>query len=69
MDWLNTVLFDQAQGLYVDGARLNAAGEITVENAIYTYNQGPVLGALLELGGEANLSPGRHRRSGRWTST
>jgi predicted alpha-1,6-mannanase (GH76 family) len=56
LDWLNTVLFDQAQGLYVDGARLNAAGEITVENAIYTYNQGPVLGALLELGGEENLS-------------
>jgi predicted alpha-1,6-mannanase (GH76 family) len=56
VDWLNTVLFDQAQGLYVDGARLNAAGEITVENTIYTYNQGPVLGALLELGGEANLS-------------
>ena len=56
VDWLNTVLFDQAQGLYVDGARLNAAGEITVENNIYTYNQGPVLGALLELGGEENLS-------------
>lgn len=56
VDWLNTVLFDQAQGLYVDGARLNAAGEITVENTIYTYNQGPVLGALLELGGEANLA-------------
>ncbi|MET4145991.1 glycoside hydrolase family 76 protein [Arthrobacter sp. UYCo732] len=56
VDWLNTVLFDQAQGLYVDGARLNAAGEITVENTIYTYNQGPVLGALLELGGEENLA-------------
>lgn len=56
VDWLNAVLFDQAQGLYVDGARLNAAGEITVENTIYTYNQGPVLGALLELGGETNLS-------------
>jgi predicted alpha-1,6-mannanase (GH76 family) len=56
VDWLNTVLFDKTQGLYVDGARLNAAGEITVENTIYTYNQGPVLGALLELGGEANLA-------------
>ncbi|MDE8669334.1 glycoside hydrolase family 76 protein [Pseudarthrobacter sp. H3Y2-7] len=56
VDWLNAVLFDQAQGLYRDGARLNAAGEITLENTIYTYNQGPVLGALLELGGEENLS-------------
>ncbi len=56
VDWLNTVLFDEAQGLYIDGARLNAAGGITVENTIYTYNQGPVLGALLELGGEANLA-------------
>ena len=27
-----------------------------MENSIYTYNQGPVLGALLELGGEENLS-------------
>ncbi|PTT60317.1 glycosyl hydrolase, partial [Arthrobacter sp. HMWF013] len=27
-----------------------------VEGTIYTYNQGPVLGALLELGGEANLA-------------
>ena len=27
-----------------------------LENAIYTYNQGPVLGALLELGGTANLA-------------
>jgi predicted alpha-1,6-mannanase (GH76 family) len=56
VDWLNAVLFDQTQGLYRDGARLNAAGEITLENTIYTYNQGPVLGALLELGGEENLS-------------
>lgn len=56
VDWLNAVLFDQTQGLYLDGARLNAAGEVVVEGTIYTYNQGPVLGALLELGGEANLT-------------
>ncbi|MET3140843.1 UNVERIFIED_ORG: putative alpha-1,6-mannanase (GH76 family) [Arthrobacter sp. UYEF10] len=56
VDWLNAVLFDKAQGLYIDGARLNAAGEVMVENTIYTYNQGPVLGALLELGGDANLA-------------
>lgn len=56
VDWLNAVLFDQSQGLYLDGARLNADGEVVVEDTAYTYNQGPVLGALLELGGEANLA-------------
>lgn len=54
--WLDATLFDPAQGLYLDGARLNAAGEVVVERAVYTYNQGPVLGALLEVGGEANLA-------------
>jgi predicted alpha-1,6-mannanase (GH76 family) len=56
VDWLDRTLFDPAQGLYLDGARLNAAGEVQVDRAVYTYNQGPVLGALLELGGEANLA-------------
>ncbi|PNI08506.1 glycosyl hydrolase [Arthrobacter sp. AFG7.2] len=53
--WLDTTLFDPIQGLYLDGARLNPAGDVVVERAVYTYNQGPVLGALLEVGGEANL--------------
>ncbi len=56
LDWLDARLFDPDQGLYLDGIRINAAGEAVVENAIYTYNQGPVLGALLELGGAANLA-------------
>ncbi|TLM87162.1 glycoside hydrolase family 76 protein [Pseudarthrobacter sp. NamE5] len=56
LDWLDATLFDPAQGLYLDGARLNSAGELVVERAVYTYNQGPVLGALLELGGDANLA-------------
>lgn len=56
VDWLNAVLFDEARGLYVDGARLSPAGEVMVENTLYTYNQGPVLGALLELGGDTNLA-------------
>ena len=56
LDWLDARLFDPDQGLYLDGIRINAAGEAVVENAIYTYNQGPVLGALLELGGPANLA-------------
>ncbi|MHA7290913.1 glycoside hydrolase family 76 protein [Arthrobacter sp. MDT3-24] len=56
VDWLNAVLFDESQGLYLDGARLNSAGDVVVDDNVYTYNQGPVLGALLELGGEANLA-------------
>ncbi|WP_350000739.1 glycoside hydrolase family 76 protein [Pseudarthrobacter sp. WHRI 8279] len=56
LDWLDATLFDPAQGLYLDGARLGPAGEVLVERAVYTYNQGPVLGALLEMGGEADLA-------------
>ncbi|WP_307433452.1 glycoside hydrolase family 76 protein [Pseudarthrobacter defluvii] len=56
LDWLDATLFDPGQGLYLDGARLNPAGEVVLERAVYTYNQGPVLGALLEVGGEANLA-------------
>ena len=56
LDWLDARLFDPQQGLYLDGLRVSATGEAVVETAVYTYNQGPVLGALLELGGEANLA-------------
>ncbi|WP_142058728.1 glycoside hydrolase family 76 protein [Pseudarthrobacter sp. B4EP4b] len=56
LDWLNATLLDKEQGLYLDGARLGPDGNVVIERAIYTYNQGPVLGALLELGGEANLA-------------
>lgn len=56
LDWLDATLFDAGQGLYLDGVRLSPAGGLVVERAVYTYNQGPVLGALLELGGEANLA-------------
>ncbi|MDI3242714.1 glycoside hydrolase family 76 protein [Arthrobacter sp. AL08] len=56
LDWLNARLFDAEQGLYRDGLRITPAGGVVLEGAIYSYNQGPVLGALLELGGEANLA-------------
>ena len=56
LDWLDTRLFDPEQGLYRDGLRIAPGGGVVLESAIYTYNQGPVLGALLELGGEANLA-------------
>ncbi|MFE4543272.1 glycoside hydrolase family 76 protein [Arthrobacter sp. NPDC056727] len=55
LDWLDARLFDSTRGLYLDGIRIRSAGETVLEDAIYTYNQGPVLGALLELGGTANL--------------
>jgi predicted alpha-1,6-mannanase (GH76 family) len=41
--------------MYQDGLRIGSDGKVLLEAAIYTYNQGPVLGALLELGGQANL--------------
>jgi predicted alpha-1,6-mannanase (GH76 family) len=56
LDWLDAKLFDPSQGLYLDGLRISTDGDVMVERGIYTYNQGPVLGALLELGGEANLA-------------
>jgi predicted alpha-1,6-mannanase (GH76 family) len=55
LDWLDARLYDPAQGLYQDGLRISGAGDVVLESAIYTYNQGPALGALLELGGPANL--------------
>ncbi|HEY1158135.1 MAG TPA: glycoside hydrolase family 76 protein, partial [Arthrobacter sp.] len=56
LDWLDARLFDRSRGLYLDGIRTRTTGETVLEDAVYTYNQGPVLGALLELGGEANLA-------------
>ncbi|MEE2570983.1 glycoside hydrolase family 76 protein [Pseudarthrobacter sp. J64] len=55
VDWLDATLFDDERGLYLDGARLGSDGKILVEANVYTYNQGPILGALLELGGPRNL--------------
>lgn len=56
LDWLDGTLFDAERGLYLDGVRLGSGGQAVLERTVYTYNQGPVLGALLELGGEANLA-------------
>jgi predicted alpha-1,6-mannanase (GH76 family) len=54
VDWLNAKLLNRGSGLYMDGLRIRN-GEVVLENAIYTYNQGPVLGALLELGRPTDL--------------
>ncbi|MGO4856936.1 glycoside hydrolase family 76 protein [Arthrobacter sp. 2MCAF14] len=55
LDWLDATLFEPTRGLYLDGAWIKE-GKLVLAEEIYTYNQGPVLGALLELGGDANLA-------------
>ncbi|WP_458113204.1 glycosyl hydrolase [Arthrobacter sp. R1-13] len=55
LDWLAARLFDPTKGLYLDGLRIRPDGSEELVDAVYTYNQGPVLGALLELGGVQNL--------------
>lgn len=55
LDWLDAKLFEPTRGLYLDGARIQD-GKLVLAKEIYTYNQGPVLGALLELGGETNVA-------------
>ena len=55
LDWLDARLYEPGQGLYRDGLRISGTARRCWKSTIYTYNQGPVLGALLELGGEANL--------------
>ncbi|WP_416418090.1 glycoside hydrolase family 76 protein [Paenarthrobacter aromaticivorans] len=59
VNWLNGKLLHSGRGLYLDGLRIRN-GEIVLEDAVYTYNQGPILGALLELGGEENLDRAAH---------
>lgn len=56
VDWLNARLLDPEQGLYLDGINLAPDGSGVLVRDVWTYNQGPVLGALLELGGEQNLA-------------
>lgn len=53
-DWLRTELFDAETGLYQDGIHPSITGR-DVEATIYTYNQGPILGALLKLGRPQDL--------------
>ncbi len=56
VDWMDATLFDPAQGLYLDGINLAKDGTTELVRDIWTYNQGPVLGALLELAGAKNLA-------------
>ncbi len=51
VDWVLEHLIDPATGLVFDGARVNPDGSVrTLERAVYSYCQGVLLGACLELG-------------------
>ncbi|WDF33698.1 glycoside hydrolase family 76 protein [Arthrobacter agilis] len=52
LDWLRGRLFDTERGLYLDGVKADGR----VQRAVYTYNQGTVLGALVAVGGTRNLA-------------
>lgn len=61
VDWLRRELFDPVTGLYIDGVHPVPAGPAAptgrnVEHTVYTYNQGPILAALLELGRPQDLA-------------
>ncbi|MGH3908300.1 MAG: glycoside hydrolase family 76 protein [Pseudonocardiaceae bacterium] len=50
-DWIIEHLIDPGTGLVFDGARMHPDGSVrTVERAIYSYCQGVLLGACVELG-------------------
>lgn len=53
LNWLQAHLLDPESGLYLDGVKVTGSGEqagiSSVERGLYTYNQGPVLGAYLAL--------------------
>ncbi|WP_051427260.1 glycoside hydrolase family 76 protein [Arthrobacter sp. H20] len=54
LDWLRQRLRNSHTGLLQDGIRLDKGRETLVPD-VYTYNQGPILGALLEMGGPRHL--------------
>lgn len=58
VDWLYANLFDGESGLFLDGIHLEPHGATRLDRAVWAYNQGPILGALLRLGGR-NLGPAK----------
>ena len=51
VDWLYANLFDDETGLFLDGIHLETDGVTSLNRDVWAYNQGPILGAMLELGG------------------
>ncbi len=58
-DWIDLRLRDPSSGLIRDGARPDGRAGVRVETTIYTYNQGVVLGAEVELAARS-VNPARH---------
>lgn len=57
LNWLDAKLWDAERKVYLDGIKIRQDSE-ELEAALYSYNQGPVLSALLEVaeaGGELNF--------------
>lgn len=54
LDWLYSTLWDTERGLYLDGIHLRSTGPER-EDTVWTYNQGPVLGALCAVPTDSNL--------------
>lgn len=52
-NWLNANLYSPEHGLYLDGIKITGGTtqnpQTTLERALYTYNQGPILGVYLAL--------------------
>jgi len=55
-DWILARLVDSQTGLVLDGLRIGPDGSTALVADIYTYNQGTVLGLLVELGDPASLA-------------
>jgi predicted alpha-1,6-mannanase (GH76 family) len=54
--WLQTHLRDPGTGLVRDGLRLEGGPSPVLVPHVFTYNQGPILGAMLALGDRASLT-------------
>ncbi len=55
LDWLDGNLWDAEKQLYIDGIHLRPTGPER-EETVWTYNQGPVLGAFCALPSALNLA-------------
>ena len=55
IDWIYANLHDPRNGLILDGLAMQPDGGIELVGHIFTYNQGTVLGALIELGDPRSL--------------
>lgn len=56
VDWMYAAVHEPDSGLFRDGLRVGADGTPVLVRDIYTYNQGTVLGALVELGDASSLT-------------